>query len=698
MSDLFDELGKKSDDDPASAARTMGGDLLDEIKIAAPDELIDFSQGVQERMQTLAQDTNAFQATLIGLGSGFATIARGVGLMEPEDETAKAAIEALREEHPVAVTGGEIAGQAAPFVPLGLAAAGIQSLPMRVLASMGIGGLEGGAIARGEGGTVGETVTSAGVGAGIGGALELVMPVIGRLGRQIFRKLGKSPKGPLLTKEGIPTPEFKSAMDEAGVTVDDLTGEVKKFLESQPQGVDVDQAARAARFKAQGIPATAGDITQDFSEQAAEQRILSMASVNEAAEPLRQLKLRQSQAFTSKVDDLIQDLGIPRETGDTVKDALSARKSLLQKEKTALYKKVAETRPQAANVPVLPDDILKAMPDADTIDDISITAPEAVNKLKQALARFGIDQSQLDVLPSGMDPQPLTMANFDRFRKLINNIERSDQTGAIKVITGPIKNALDNEVDMIADAMTKAGVMDESISKIIKKARGTVRQMKQEFSPQSITGRLIGVKRDQVTPIIEASKVTKTLLSPTAAVEDLQRTMASLAKAGKPGQRAINDMQSSVVLNALDDAMRAVSQKTGGVQTISGNQFAKSLRKFDGPDNKLSVLFKDNPKALATLRALEETALDISPTAAATPKGSAPVIMDMINRVGSAPGLAAVRDTINFIIKAGGDERAVRKAMKANPGYKKVISSIERDFPALGSAIGISAIQQEEAQ
>jgi len=149
-----------------------------------------------------------------------------------------------------------------------------------------------------------------------------------------------------------------------------------------------------------------------------------------------------------------------------------------------------------------------------------------------------------------------------------------------------------------------------------------------------------------------------------------------------------------VVLNALNDALKATSRKTSGIETVGGNQFAKSLSKLG--DDKLNVLFASNKKALDELKGLSQTAKDITPTAAATPKGSAPVILDALNRAGSLPGLAVFRDAVRFVVNAGADDRAVKKALKAKPQFKRVITQLEKDMPALAASIGIAGITDTE--
>jgi len=184
--------------------------------------------------------------------------------------------------------------------------------------------------------------------------------------------------------------------------------------------------------------------------------------------------------------------------------------------------------------------------------------------------------------------------------------------------------------------------------------------------------------------------VTNQLLRPTAPIEDLRNTLKSLSGAGKKGRKAIGDLQSSVILDALNAALKAPSRKTSGIETIGGNQFAKALDKFG--DDKLKLLFKGNESALRRLKGLKQTALDITPTAGAVPKGSAAVILDIVNRAGRLPGLAAVVDVAKFVVKSGSDDRAVRKALNTKPELQKKVRDINRNFPEIAQRLGIVGI------
>lgn len=671
---------------PGAGDHALGGDLLDERK---------------RIFDELNADLNTFEQFAVGTGRGLTTIGRGVGLVEPEDPATRQAFGQLADES-IAAQAGEILGEAAPFLAAApLAGAGLatsagrvlipqaQRIGTKILGSSVLGALEGATIVGGKGGTAEEAITGAGVGGVLAGTIEASFPVLSRLGRKVFERLGRSPRGPLLDATGQPTPELQQALDETGTSFAELTETA--FAQVDKPGVDAAQATRAARFNAQDIPATAGDITQQLPQQAAEQRLMSQAS-SEAGGELRQFKLGQSEAFVSRVDELVDSLGVPAETGDSLKSALSGREKLLREEKNALYKQVADTSPEVANLPLITDDILAAMPEKRDLRRLSRLAGSQVDAVQDLLVEFGIDKSDeaLEAFAeTGGEVVPLNLGNFEEFRQALNQIDRADTTGAAKVVTGPIRKALDIEADMIDQHVKASGLADDAVLDTLKAARGRVKTLKTEFDPQSIAGRLIDVKRGG-EDVIKSSKMANELLKPAAPIENLQSTLASLRKSGPDGARAIKNLQATTVLNALEASLGAASRKTGGIQTVGGNQFSKSLEKFGG--DKLKELFKGNEKALNRLLNLKQTALDISPEGAAVPKGSAPVILDIVKRAGSLPGLAAIRDTVSFIVNAGKDERAVRKALNAKPVFKRVAGALEQDFPAVASALGIAAV------
>lgn len=696
MPNLLQEAREESSEKVAVNVRNLGGNLFDEAGIKSGDtsrlSARFTEQQADDERKRLFDELNAslsgFEQFAVGAGRGLTTIARGAGLVEQEDPATQQAFGQLADESNLAV-GGEILGEALPLLAVPTPGAKA-SFAKKVLAAGGIGAAEGGLIARGKQGDAADTLEGASIGSIIGSGVEALSPAISSLGRAILRGLGRRVDGPLLTPDGQPTPELQQGLQDSGTTFEELTQDA--FAITNQPGVDPAQAARSARFESQQIPATTGDITQEFTQQAAEQRLLSQAS-SEAGEPLRQVKLQQSEAFTARVDELVEGLGVPANVGASLKEALEGRKTLLKKEKNALYKQVFDTAPEVAAIPLLTDNILEAVPGGPELRRLSRLAGSQVSAVQELLVEFGVDKSPEAVkafTESGGEISPLSLGNFEDFRQALNLFERADQTGAASVVIGPVKQALDAEAELVDTHVKNAGFTDEGVLDTLKQARSRVRTIKTEFSPESITGRLIGVKRDGVTPVIEASKAADTLLQPNAPIENLQRTLTSLRDAGEPGQKAIRDLQASVVLNALEQSLKAPSRKTGGVQTVGGNQFANALSKFG--DDKLAELFRGSEQALDRLQNLKQTALDITPTSGAVPKGSAAVILDVVGRASSLPGLAAVRDTVKFIVNAGADDRAVRRAIEAKPVFARTVSAIERDFPSLAAALGIATV------
>jgi len=527
-----------------------------------------------------------------------------------------------------------------------------------------------------------------------GGAFGATLPtaLLEGLGLVSLKKLrlGKAD----FIQDGAPTTELKTALDKAGMKFEDLTPEQVTELTGARVGASAEEAGRKARFEEQEIPFTKGDVSRDFSQLSKEQRLLSMVT-DEASEPLRQLKFQQSEAFIRNTERVVDELGGTQDAGELLKNALDGRLKLLKKEKSDLYREFSETSPELQNIPIITDTLLDALPDRATTRRIERSVPGPGKALDDLMVEFGIskDTAKVDAfLKAGDEITPLDIGNIDDFRQGINLIERADQTGAIKVLTGPVKRALDAEASLVDDAARAAGITDESILAPLKKARETVRQIKTEFSPDDLTGKLVKFKRDGVTPVIEASKAVEKLLGPKVPIENLERTLASLNKAGKDGKTAIKALQASVVFKALDDALGAPTRKIGGVETIGSNAFDKSLRKFG--DDRLNVLFADDPATLKKLKGLQKTAKDITPPSAAVPKGSAPIILDAIKRMERLPVAAALVKSVRFIVEAGGDERAVAKAMKANPSFRKSTKLIKEDFPNLAFALGIGGVDE----
>ena len=652
----------------------------------------------KESMAELAKEIGPLQAFLIGTGKGFYNVGRGLGLVDPAGQTETEAMAALKEERPYTAGAGEIVGEASPFLIPGMGASNIASLPLRALASGVLGGVEGGVISKG----VGSDVTAgAGMGAGIAVGAEILFPVLGKLGRKIFQRVtGRMPAGAVLDAAGKPTPELKEALDAAGMSFDDLTDDAVELITKQKPRAKPEQVSRAALFTEEGIPATRGEITKDYGQLATEQRLIESVQ-DTAAEPLRQFKLKQSEAIKKNLKANFGETG-KEETGELIHDALMGRKKLLRTQKNELYSEAAGNAKEIGGVHIFTDNLKESIPDADLFEDLAITAPQGMKSLDQILTKYGIKEPAQEALEKGFQPTPLTVENFERFRKTLNAIERGDTTGAVSVATRPIKEALDKELAEIGTVMAEQGVPD-SVVKPLVEARKVVRKLKTEFSPQSIMGRIVDTKKDGVTQVIEASKVYDKIVGRATPVEHTRRLIKSLSRSGEKGQQAIASLQASTMLDLIDAGFGTESRKISGVKTFNPIAFKNRLKAI-GPD-KIKALFANEKQTLKKLNNIEKIAGELVPPSGAVPKGSASVIMDLANTLGLAgistkiPGGSLLMGALKALSEPVKKGAAVKKALKAVPETEPMRLMIEHQFAGIASALGIAAkIESEESK
>ncbi len=677
-------------------------DLSKEELARLPDNPAEFAQTLRQpnakwvqRQYDLKEAQERGVVTTLGasIGKGVMNVARGLGIADDATQREKERFAASEQQYPITTATGEVIGEAAPFAPLGVASGAIPAFGARVAASGALGAAEGGIAALGRTGDAERAGEAAGIGAVLGAGIEAALPSLGRLGSEIVRRVsGRQPAGALFDAAGQPTQEMADALQRAGVSLQDLQQAALDDLMKLPAGSSPEQAARIAQFAQEDMPYTKGDITQALPQQAMEARLAESTS-DPLAQPVRSIRVKQSEKFRGALDDMVSKLGVPERTGESIKDALSGRKALMSTEKRELYKSAMEQAEQVGGVPVIPDNIRSAIPDERTTRRIERLVPQQAGALDDLLIEFGVKAAP-DGYKGTIDP--LSLANFEDFRQAINAIERTDQTGTIKVLSGPVKQALDDEIGIAVDAAGHA--MPAELLATLQKARGVTRDIKTEFSPQAMAGRLVDVKRDGVTPVIEASTVSRRLLGPAGTVEDMKRTMQSLAKSGDKGKQAIGDLQATAIMDVMEAAFGASSRKIDGVPVLGPAAFQKAIKKIGDP--KLNILFSNNKDALKRLKNLGSIAGNIQAQAGAIPKGSASVILDSLNKMGimgissKIPGAGMLLDLVDTAAKNAGTKQAVKQALDAKPDQLKMAVQIDRNYPALAQALGIAGIAQ----
>jgi hypothetical protein len=704
MSNPFDEFDDKTQ-------QPVAKNPFDDIEaLLAQQSKADRAKGLKE----LAESQSGFQKFLIATGKGFTDVGRGVknmlgGNAQPSQLETES-FEALRQSAPFTVGAGEIVGQAAPFAPAALAVGGLTAsygLPTMVAGQAAVGGLEGATIAKGTGG---DPISSAGAGAVIAGGIEAISPVLGRIGRQVYQRVtGQAPKGVLVDPSGNPTPEMQQALKQAGMSWQELTDQARRAVMAQPQGANPEQVARIAGFEQMNAPYSQGNITQADVDVGAEQRLLG-SIVDPSAEQYRNLIMNQSQAFEREaqaIADNFNPSGQVSDVGQAVKDALMGRKTQLKAERKQLYGQLAEAARNAEGMPIFADDLLSKVDPDVNFGDIQALAPGAYDALNRVLVEFGVNRSNEALeaaAKAGVKPEsikPLSLSNFESFRKRLNNIVAADRTGAIANIAGPVKQALDEEIDMMAKTLEMSPI--EDVARAAKEARRSHAALKTEFDDKAITAKLTDrASWGSNEPKVYASQVYQQVMAKSTPIEQTNKLIDSLNKSGGTGKLAINELRGQAVLDLLDSAMKAKSNKINGQLIFNGNAFVQAFTKNE---DKIRALFAGDAAAMKRLENMVARAKDITPAARMTPKGSADVNMDIFRSLARFAGLAGGDvTTIGGAILSGSMKSGAIKsqaAQAANPKAQKVqyFNELVLDnYPRLAAGLGIAASKEDNQQ
>ena len=655
------------------------------------------------------QDTSnigGLSSAAIGFSEGVKDIGRGLGVVDQMDQQQTGFMKSLEEERPITQIASRVVGQVMPFVVASLANPyATAGLGARVGAAGALGAAEGALISKGTGQNEENILQSAGVGAAIGAGFEVAFPIIGRVSRALYGKLRPDEK--IVNAAGIPLPKFQQALDDAGIGFDDVKAEAAKMAANS----NPDQAARLADFNSAGVKATRGDIMQGssggFAQQAEEARLFG-SSAEKLADPYRTYRLEQSNQFIDAVQKIMPDTDAGRSVGDLVKNALESDLSLLKRQKNAYYKKAADGAESLGGIPVLTDSIKAAIPDNRTIASISGIDGNNVQAVKDLLTSYNVrafDDSIERLSAQGVTPTNLTLENFDEFRKALGRAMDSDRSGATSVLAGPVKDALDFEMDNLAENVLKnyGDKAPKEVVDSLKSARATVRQIKAEFSPQSITGRLIGTKSDRFTPSVEASKVFGEIIGTNKPVEFLQRTVKRLNGSGKEGAEAMKALQSATIIDLLESSLKGQTRKVQGQSIFSPVAFNSRLNQI-GPE-KLKLIFGDGTPEYKKVMQMGRLAKSITPPNEAVPKGSASVILDLTRKLGitslstKIPGLSLFAEAAEGLGESVATRKSVDRALKSVPDKLPAkITALEQIAPSLAAALVISTTSTQQNQ
>lgn len=554
--------------DPTTArpAQTSGVSGGFDISSARPVQVFDEEAERQRLAQEQAAELGPLEAGAVAAGRGLTTLGRATGLVEPEDPATARAFQALQEEQPIATTVGEIAGETAPFLVPGLGAAPLAARLGGGIAARGgtataLGAAEGGAIARGRGTTGEEQAIATGIGGTVAGGLELVLPNIGRIGGKIVRNItGKSPVAPVVSAEGVPSPEFVQALQESGQTFQDVAEEAtQQFTEAK---VSPRQAARKVFLESQGIDPTRAQVTRNASDFQAQQEAAKTSTV------VRDALEQQDATLTTRFNNAIQETsGNADLPTSSVADAITEKATVLDQAVSDLYNVARKNAPGAKNV------------------RFSQTS-ETLRKLAPANRRTGgaIETMVGDLQEKGIMDDKLNITGrvdvetAEDVRKLANELfdpQNPFANGKLR----EIKDSIDNDVfrsagkDVFAEGRkAKADFEQElsraKISKFDQRKANLVRDvLENKINPDTMVNDVVFSKKWRPTDIQQLKDYVST---------------------DTAGRQAFDDLRAET-LQQIKQRSLIGPEDAEGFQSLSRDKLQKSLNSI-GPE-KRKILF-----------------------------------------------------------------------------------------------------------
>lgn len=640
------------------AAQAQGGNLFGGPEAEA--ERQKMLESLPPERRQLLESISPAEAALIGAGRGLMTIARGVGLAEKETPSQKARFEELRQTSPISTTGGEILGESAPFLVPATGLAGVGGRVAQVAGTTALGATEAGLISRGKGEDVGQQLFSAGIGGTVAGALEVAIPVLGRIGGKLVRKvLGKAPDGAVIDATGKPSQEFTKALQESGQSYDDIIREAQDELSKK--AVDPKQAARKAFLKSQGIDPTQAQISRNAADFQAQQEAAKTSNrVRDALE-------RQEALLTTRFDNAILETGGDAASPTSaVVDALTEKATVLDQNISDLYRAARDVIPADKNVKF---DRL-----ANTLRKLAPSDRRAGGNISAIVG----DMQAKGILDDNMKVVGRVDVNVaEDLRKLTNELyDEKNPFG--NMLLRKVKDKLDDDV------FTAAG------DDFYKEARKAKADFENELSRAKISKfdlRKDNLVRDVLENKIDPDQlVDKVVFAKRWRPDDLKQ-LKDYITTDEAGKKAFDDMRAEVLDKIKNNSFIGPVDESG-IQALSRDKLQKSINSIG--EKKLDILF--NPKEVKFLKDMLNVAKLREPVrGTAMGRGpSAQAIGRLESALKSNPILRALMDTVSFDTQG-------RAVLKARPTPIKQALQLPAGRGAL-TAPAVAATQQEEEQ
>lgn len=612
----------------------------------------------RELLDEINRDLGVGGQFATGAGRGLTTVGRAVGIAEKEDPTVTQAFEQLAEVRPAAQI-GEVVGEAAPFLPAGVAAGGIKTLAPRVVASAGVGATEAGLVSRGRGQSEQQQAESAVLGGTIAGTIESSLPLVGRMGSALIRKVtGSSPTSSVIDDLGNPTIELQEALEKSGLTFDDLSDQAQRSLSQAPENVDVDQFAREQFLRGEGIEPTKAQVTRSADDfQLQQEAAKTSGRVRDALE-------QQESVLTTRFNQAVLDTGgRPDQPTNTVVDALVDKATVLDQEISDLYTEARQLVPEDKNVRF--SNLARKLQE---LAPANRRTGGAIEVIVGDLKSKGVLNDDFEVVGR------ISVETAEDVRKLMNELY-DPQNGFANSKLRELKNTLDDDVFLAAGrdtfrAARKAKADFEKdlarakISKFDDRKANLVRDvLENKVNPDTFANDVVFSKKWRASDI----KQLKDYISDTP-----------------DGAVAFDDLKSDV-LTAIKDKSFIGPEDAMGNKALSRAALERELNRIG--DKKLGVLFtKEERDFLNKMLKLSRLREPVRGTA--TGKGpTAQAVASLEKKLQSLPIMGSLVDFVD--IDASG-----RLALKAKPEIgPRTATALEQGargvLPAAGAALAI---------
>ena len=513
-------------------------------------------------LQELAGGTGNIEAALISAGKTTADLGRFLGLTEEETPIEKEALAALREEAPISTA----VGQALPFLAPGVGVANIASLPARVIAATGLGGLEGATITSG---TDQDVFKGTGIGALVGGGLELAFPVIGRIGGQLFRKLtGRAPKAPIVDSVGNPSEEFQQTLRSANLSFDDVLQAT-----SSDVGNDAVQLGRKSFLEENGLIPTRAQVTGGATDFQAQQELAKTSG------RVRTILEGQEQVLTNRFENAItQTGGTSNPSNSPVFDFIGDKAVDLDSSISAAYKTAKEVAGDS-----------KVVKTTDLIQEVrNIAGSDSATGGLAGATRDILRAKGLITGKALKSDARITPTQAEGVRQDLNALFDSLTPFGRKKLAD-FKGALDNDVarDVGEDIFQEARAMKASFESDLSRVKVNKFDKRKANLLRDILENKINPER-----FLDDAVLAKRVRS--SDLEQVKRYM--LLDDNAAGIAAWNDLRAEAMQKIADSALPEVA----GQKALSRAQLEKVMDRF-GRD-KLRVLFdKDEREFLNSM-------------------------------------------------------------------------------------------------